>query len=184
MYRTLSTLFIFLAIFTATPAFAYSQVGKWLYSDSKDEFSDKTNAAAATESEDGNNFLIVGCYGGSLLQIIFKPSQFIVGGAYNAGDIRYRIDKQPPETAKIRIDRSEAIFFVEPDDKKNIAYETYHQTKKDAAKLLQAMLTGSTILINVNDAQERFSLDGASTQIPKVTNQCPFLFQDLPARKK
>ena len=172
------TVLILLFGLSATPVFSKQvQIGEWVYSESRDDFTDKTNATAITMLE-SKRAILVSCNGGESLSIQFQPAQFIIGGAHSMSDMRYRIDKNPPRTTPVYIKDSWALLIALPDNKEDPVYQTQRDDRINAAEWLRQMMNGSTtIVMNVEGAQARFSLDGASIAIKKVTDQCPFIFQ-------
>jgi len=176
----------------ATPAYAEPTVvmGDWAYTEAQDRFTDKTVETVFTvsklsgESTNGSflNAIIfsVTCNGDSL-NISFKPNKFLAGNPNGFTDLEYRVDKNPSVTVKTSIVYTQSIgssasLVVTSKDK--ASHNTIEGKMKLAgAEWLRQISNGSTIIIRVGDAQEEFSLDGAATQIKKVTDHCPFIFE-------
>ena len=154
---------------------AEQTIGSWTYGETKDEFNDQRNSIALTKSPEAKSMLSITCFGGRQLLVNFSPDSFIMEEANGVSDFQYRVDKNKAVKTLAWVVRSSAALSIEPLTKQNAIIQ--RDANKEGIAFLKQISSGATVVIGVSGVKSRFSLDGAGTQIKKVTDQCASIFK-------
>ena len=133
---------------------------EWSYSSEVDEFTDTTVHIALVTSLDTNGFVIAKCDEEKKFELYLSVDEFI--GSQDTYKVRYRIDKNSPESDEWNVSTEGTSVFARYRDKLYIARE---------------FMSGTQLLVEVTDFhgtphQSKYSLNGATNAIGQVLDAC------------
>ena len=133
---------------------------EWAYSNKVDEFADTSIHTALVSSHDNKGFAVVKCNEKENLELYFSVGKFI--GSEDNYPVRYRIDKNAPESSKWGVSTKGTASFVSNQDKVHLA---------------RMLMSGNQFLLEVTDFRgtphkSKYSLTGSTETIGKVLDAC------------
>jgi hypothetical protein len=133
---------------------------EWAYSNKIDEFADTSTHTALVNSHDNKGFAVVKCNEKEKLELYFSVGEYI--GSEDSYPVRYRVDKNTPESGKWGVSTKGTSSFVDNRDKVHLA---------------RMLMSGNQFLLEVTDFRgtphkSKYSLAGSTESIGKVLDAC------------
>lgn len=130
----------------------------WVYTSDTDPFTDRTVHVARVLASDIDGYAVARCSDGSF-ELYFSVGEYIGNNRYS---VRYRVDKNPPNSASWGVSTEGTSVFA---------------TANDGPRLARSMMSGSVLRLEVTDHQgtphrATYSLNGSNTALRKVFEAC------------